>query len=70
MQNELAIKRFVEYIQIKTVQPQPDYERALTFLKQYAQELDLEYTVIKIDQDRHAAILTVGSFIGFINLQI
>jgi aminoacylase len=60
MQDELAIKRFVEYIQIKTVQPQPDYERALQFLKQYAQELDLEYSVITIDHDRYAAVLTVG----------
>ena len=66
MQDELAIKRFVEYIQIKTVQPQPDYERALQFLKQYAQELELEYSVITIDDDRHAAVLTVG-FISWID---
>jgi aminoacylase len=69
MQDELAIKRFVEYIKIKTVQPQPDYERALQFLKQYAQELDLEYSVITIDHDRHAAVLTVGLFVGFIDLK-
>jgi aminoacylase len=58
--NDLAIQRFVEYIQIKTVQPEPDYNRAFQFLNKYAQELDLKYSVITIDNDRQAAILTVG----------
>jgi len=58
--NDLAIQRFVEYIQIKTVQPEPDYNRAFQFLNKYAQELDLKYSVIIIDNDRQAAILTVG----------
>ncbi|CAF1166476.1 unnamed protein product [Adineta steineri] len=57
-QNQLAIQHFVEYIQIKTVQPQPDYDKAFEFLKKYAQELDLEYSLITIDEDRQAAILT------------
>ncbi len=57
--NELAIQRFVEYIQIKTVQPEPDYKNALKFLKNYAQELGLDYRAIVIDDDRHAAVLTV-----------
>ena len=61
-QNELAVQRFVEYIQIKTVQPQPDYEGAFQFLKRYAQELDLEYTTIILDEDRQAAVLTVCLF--------
>jgi aminoacylase len=61
-QNELAVQRFVEYIQIKTVQPQPDYEGAFQFLKKYAQELDLEYITITLDQDRQAALLTVCLF--------
>lgn len=58
--NQLAIEHFVEYIQIKTVQPQPDYKRAFEFLNKYADELNLDYSVIKIDDDRQAAILTVG----------
>ncbi|CAF1486610.1 unnamed protein product [Adineta steineri] len=57
-QKQLAIQHFVEYIQIKTVQPQPDYDKAFEFLKKYAQELDLEYSLITIDEDRQAAILT------------
>ncbi|CAF0814633.1 unnamed protein product [Rotaria sp. Silwood1] len=57
-QNELAIQRFVEYIQIKTVQPEPDYDSAFKFLKNYAQELGLEYCLIKIDEGRQAAVLT------------
>lgn len=57
--NELAIQRFVEYLQIKTVQPEPDYKTALVFLKKYAEELGLEYRIIKLDEDREAAILTV-----------
>lgn len=61
-QDELAIQRFIEYIQIKTVQPEPDYDSALKFLKTYAQELGLEYQAIKLDQDRHAAVLTVYHF--------
>ena len=61
MENEqLAIERFVEYIQIKTVHPQPDYTRALEFLRKYADEIQLKYSLITIDDDRHAAILTVG----------
>jgi hypothetical protein len=32
-QNELAIQRFVKYIQIKIVQPEPDYDGAFEFLK-------------------------------------
>jgi aminoacylase len=61
-QNDLAVQRFVEYIQIKTVQPQPDYEGAFQFLKKYAQELDLEYTAITLDEERQAAVLTVCLF--------
>jgi aminoacylase len=60
--NELSIQRFVEYIQIKTVQPEPDYDGALKFLKAYAQELELDYRTITIDESRHAAVLTVKYF--------
>lgn len=57
---QLAIDRFVEYIRIETVHPRPDYTRALIFLKNYADEIQLQYSLITIDEDRHAAILTVG----------
>lgn len=58
----IAIQRFVEYIQIKTVQPEPDYKSALEFLKNYAQELGLEFQTIAAEPDRHAAVLTVNKF--------
>jgi len=64
-QNELAIQRFIEYIQIKTVQPEPDYNNALKFLKNYAQELGLDYRSITIDEDRQAAVLTVKHNLNF-----
>jgi aminoacylase len=63
--NEVAVQRFVEYIQIKTVQPEPDYKNALKFLKNYAQELGLEYQTIIIDDDREAAVLTVNNHFDF-----
>ncbi|CAF1037061.1 unnamed protein product [Adineta ricciae] len=56
--DQVAIQRFVEYIQVKTVQPEPDYDGALKFLKNYAQELGLEYRVITLDESRHVAVLT------------
>ena len=59
--DQLAVQRFVEYIQVKTVQPEPDYDGAMIFLKKYAQELGLDYSVIVIDEGRQAAVLTVGA---------
>ena len=57
-EDEVAVRRFVEYIQIKTVQPEPDYKNALEFLENYAQELGLEYRTIATDKDRQAVVLT------------
>lgn len=61
--SELAIQRFIEYVQIKTVQPDPDYKSALKFLKNYAEELGLEYKILTLDEDRQAAVLTVNRII-------
>jgi len=69
-QNELAIQRFTEYIQIKTVQPEPDYDGAMKFLKSYAQELGLEYRAITLDESRQAAVLTVKWFGIFSRVEI
>ncbi|CAF0840138.1 unnamed protein product [Adineta ricciae] len=60
-ENQVAIERFVQYIQIKTVQPKPDYQSAFEFLKNYAEELDLEYTLVTTGEDRQAAVLTWSS---------
>ena len=64
VQNELAIQRFVEYVQIKTVQPEPDYDGAFEYLQRYAQELNLEYSRIQTDDDRYAAVLTVPTLVA------
>ncbi|CAF0741611.1 unnamed protein product [Adineta steineri] len=56
--DEVALQRFVEYIQIKTVQPEPDYDSAMKFLKNYAQELGLEYRAVTLDESRQACLLT------------
>ena len=58
-EKELAIQRFIEYIQIKTVQPEPDYDSAFKFLAKYAQELNLEFKKIQLDESRYAVVLTV-----------
>ena len=58
-QDKIAIQRFVEYIQVKTVQPKPDYEGAMKSLKTYAQELDLAYRTIPIVDELEAVVLTV-----------
>lgn len=62
MSDQIAVQRFVEYIQIKTVQPEPDYKSALEFLKKYAEELGLDYQTISTDKDRQAAVLTVNNY--------
>ncbi|CAD5221862.1 unnamed protein product [Bursaphelenchus okinawaensis] len=40
--DELAIKRFQQYLQVNTEQPTPDYEKSTTFLIEYANELGFE----------------------------
>lgn len=60
MNADVAIERFVQYIQIKTVQPEPDYPSAMKFFAKYAEELGLEFRTIETDRDRHAALLSVS----------
>lgn len=42
-----AVEHFREYLRIKTVQPSPDYDGAVVFLKKMANELQLPYEVIE-----------------------
>lgn len=44
LDKDLSVKRFQEYLRIKTVHPEPDYESAVKFLVSYGRELDLETT--------------------------
>ncbi|CAF1647248.1 unnamed protein product, partial [Didymodactylos carnosus] len=56
--DKTAIQHFVDYIRIKTVQPDPDYDKAFEFLKSYANELNLTYQKVQVTENRHVAILT------------
>lgn len=58
--DDVAVERFVQYIQIKTVQPEPDYASAMKFLQRYAEELNLEFTTVDTDKDRQVALLSVS----------
>ena len=46
--DKTAILKFKHYLQIKTVQPHPDYIGAAKFLKEYANELNLDYNSIQV----------------------
>ncbi|CAH3186824.1 unnamed protein product [Porites evermanni] len=54
-----SVTVFREYLRIKTVQPNPDYESAITFLQKIAAELDLSFKCIRKDSGKvTAAIIT------------
>ncbi|XP_044176542.1 aminoacylase-1-like isoform X4 [Acropora millepora] len=42
-----SVTVFREYLRIKTVQPNPDYESAVTFLQRIAGELDLQFQCVR-----------------------
>lgn len=44
---ELPVTKFREYLRIKSVHPEPDYDGAVAFLNEYAKELGLEVTTVK-----------------------
>jgi len=46
-----AVSKFREYLRIKTVHFEPDYESAILFLKNYAEELELTYTCLPATED-------------------
>ena len=43
-----AVGKFRRYLQIKSVQPDPDYSSCVEFLTEYAEELGLELTVVDV----------------------
>ena len=47
MGEDICVTRFREYIRINTMQPNPDYGAADTFLKKYGAEIGLEYSSIE-----------------------
>uniref|UniRef100_A0A670YS77 Aminoacylase 1 n=1 Tax=Pseudonaja textilis TaxID=8673 RepID=A0A670YS77_PSETE len=53
-----SVTLFREYLRIKTVQPQPDYETAIKFLERIASELNLQCLKVEVCPDRVITILT------------
>lgn len=53
-----AIENFREYLRIKTVQPKPDYEQAVTFLQKMADQLQLPYRTYRLKPDKPVFVMT------------
>ncbi|XP_014782659.1 aminoacylase-1 isoform X1 [Octopus bimaculoides] len=54
-----AVTNFRRYLRIKTVQPEPDYDGAIKFLKEMAGELGLPYKVIEVSPGNPVFVMTV-----------
>lgn len=54
-----AVTRFRQYLRIKTVQPNPDYESCVTFFKAQAKEMQLPITVVYPVPRKPVIIITV-----------
>ncbi|XP_044168233.1 aminoacylase-1-like [Acropora millepora] len=52
-----SVTVFREYLRIKTVQPNPDYESAVTFLQRIAGELDLQFQCIRKDNGEVTVVI-------------
>ena len=53
-----AVALFREYLRIKSVQPDPDYNLCATFLTRLANELNLPYKVIEMVKGKPIILLT------------
>ncbi|XP_060075406.1 aminoacylase-1-like [Ylistrum balloti] len=53
-----AVTKFREYIRIKTVHPTPDYDGAISFLRNYAEEIGLPFRTVEVHPARLVAIIT------------
>lgn len=53
-----SVSLFREYLRIKTVQPEPDYDSAVKFLERIASELDLQCQKVEVCPGRVITILT------------
>lgn len=45
---ELAVDKFRKYLRINTMQPNPDYVTAMSFLREYAAELTLPFEEVEV----------------------
>lgn len=50
--DQLAIENFRNYLRIKTVHPNPDYEGCVEFLVKMADEIGLEHKIIEVSHQR------------------
>ncbi|KAJ1939560.1 adenylate cyclase [Linderina macrospora] len=53
-----AVARFIEYLRIKTVQPNPDYETCTAYLRQQADELKLKFQAHEYVAGKPVVVLT------------
>ncbi|XP_072506430.1 aminoacylase-1 isoform X2 [Notamacropus eugenii] len=53
-----AVTRFRQYLQIRTVQPEPNYDEAVLFLEKTAKDLGLECQKVEVAPGRIVTILT------------
>ncbi|KAI8929045.1 hypothetical protein BC831DRAFT_32639 [Entophlyctis helioformis] len=56
--DQTAVRKFQEYLRIKTVQPNPDYAGARKFLQSYAAELGLAFRVVEMVPGKPICILS------------
>lgn len=55
-----AVTRFREYLRINTMQPKPDYDAAIAYLKIQAEEIGLEFQVLETGvENRPVALMTL-----------
>ncbi|KRX95139.1 Aminoacylase-1, partial [Trichinella pseudospiralis] len=59
MKNCDCVKRFQEYLQIKTVHPHPDYAKAVQYLKQIGESIPLKCEVFTITSGNLLLIMTL-----------
>ncbi|CAL8088930.1 unnamed protein product [Orchesella dallaii] len=56
MGEDIAVTNFREYLRIKTVHPDPDYETAIEWLKKQAVDLNLEFNIVRFEPPNEFAV--------------
>ena len=60
-----AVTLFREYLRIKSVQPDPDYDSCVAFLKRMADELELPYRVVEMVKGKPILLSSSCAGLGF-----
>ncbi|XP_060554792.1 aminoacylase-1-like [Ruditapes philippinarum] len=53
-----AVTNFREYLRIKTVHPEPDYDGAIAFLQRQADEIGLSFSTVEVHPGKKVVIIT------------